>query len=128
MGYLYSIKDGFLKVSKGTFEVVIGNKFGNLYKMIGSTIVGGATLIFEDLNFEDTMLWHMKLGHLGEKNMLEFHNNILLKGEKTCMLIFVYIVFTVRRKEFVLRYQITLVLVFGLFHFQCLGICDYCVS
>ena len=37
---------------------------------------------------DDTKLWHMRLGHIGERGMLELHKRNLLKGVKTCKLDF----------------------------------------
>ena len=39
-------------------------------------------------NTDDTKLWHMQLGHIGEHGMLELHKKNLLKGVKTCKLDF----------------------------------------
>jgi hypothetical protein len=35
-----------------------------------------------------TVLWHMRLGHMGEQGMLKLHKRNLLKGVKTCKLEF----------------------------------------
>jgi hypothetical protein len=35
-----------------------------------------------------TILWHMRLGHMGERGMLERDKRNLLKGVKTCKLQF----------------------------------------
>jgi hypothetical protein len=35
-----------------------------------------------------TVLWHMQLGHMSERGMLELHKINLLKGVKTCKLDF----------------------------------------
>ena len=37
---------------------------------------------------DDTKLWHMRFGHIGERGMLELHKRNLLKGVKTCKLDF----------------------------------------
>ena len=37
---------------------------------------------------DNTILWHMRLGHMGERGMLELHKRDLLKGVKTCKLEF----------------------------------------
>ena len=45
-GYCYKSKNGLIKVSKGVMVVVKGQKVeGNIYKLFGNTIVGGATTI-----------------------------------------------------------------------------------
>jgi hypothetical protein len=35
-----------------------------------------------------TILWHIRLGHMSERGMLELHKRNLLKGVKTCKLDF----------------------------------------
>ena len=59
------------------------------YKLIGNTVIGRvAVTIPVESNTDDTKLWHMRLGHIGEHSMLELHKKNLLKGVKTCKLDF----------------------------------------
>ena len=51
---------------------------------MGTIIVGGATII--KLELDNTTLQHMRLRHMGERGMMEFHKRKLLKGIKTCKL------------------------------------------
>ena len=37
---------------------------------------------------DNTVLWHMRLGHMSERGMVELHKRNLLKGIKTCKLDF----------------------------------------
>ena len=37
---------------------------------------------------DNTVLWHMRLGHMSERGMVELHKRNLLKGIKTCKLNF----------------------------------------
>ena len=53
---------------------------------MGTTIVGEAATIELELN--NTTLWHMRLGYIGDRGMMELHKRKLLKGIKTCMLEF----------------------------------------
>ena len=55
---------------------------GNIYKLLDTTIVGGVATIESESN--STVLWHMRLGHMGERGMMELHKRNLLKGIKTC--------------------------------------------
>ena len=57
---------------------------GNIYKLMGTTIVGGAAIVEPEL--DSTTLWHMRLRHMGERGMIELHKRKLLKGIKTCKL------------------------------------------
>ncbi|KAL4292152.1 hypothetical protein GQ457_14G024210 [Hibiscus cannabinus] len=59
---------------------------GNIYKLLGSTVVGGANSV-ESCD-DDTKLWHMRLGHLSESGMVALHKRNLLHGVKSCKLDF----------------------------------------
>ena len=49
---------------------------GNIYKLLGNTIVGGVTVVESD-NDNCTRLWHMRLDHLSERGMTELYKNLL---------------------------------------------------
>ena len=84
-GFNYKSANGVMKVSKGVLTVMKGQKLaGNIYKLMSTTIVGGATTVEPEL--DSTTLWHMQLGHMGEWGMIELHKRKLFKGIKTCKL------------------------------------------
>ena len=78
-----------MKITKGALMVVKGQKIKTLYKLIGNTVAGkvAVTTLMES-STDDTKLWPMRLGHIGERGMLELHKRNLLKGVKTCKLDF----------------------------------------
>ena len=86
-GFSYKSTSRVMKVSKCVMTVMKGQKLaGNIYKLLGTIIVGGvATAEFES---DSTVLWHMRLGHMGEHGMMKLHKRNLLKGIKTCKLDF----------------------------------------
>ena len=89
LDYSYLSKGGVMKITKGTLLVMKGRKVNHLYKLIRKTLVGGAAVITPtESSTDDTKLWHMRLGHIGECGMLELHKRNLLKGVKTCKLDF----------------------------------------
>ena len=56
-------------------------------------------LQFVEFESESTVLWHMWLGHMGERGMMELHKRNLLKGIKICKLDFYkYCVFGKQKK------------------------------
>ena len=86
-GFSYKYANGVMKMSKGVLIVMKGQKMeGNIYKLMGNTIVGGAATVEPEL--DSTALWHMRLGHMGEHGMMELHKRKLLKGIKPCKLEF----------------------------------------
>ena len=87
-GYYYKSKNGLMKVSKGVMVVMKGQKREcNIYKLLGNTIVGGATAVTESKQ-DDTLLWHMRLRHISECGMRELQKRNLLAGVKSCKLDF----------------------------------------
>ncbi|KAK2968665.1 hypothetical protein RJ640_004024 [Escallonia rubra] len=84
-----SIKGGVMKVNKGAMVIMKGQKTGNLYKLMGNTIIGGAlVLTHTGYSSDNSELWHKRLGHLCEGDMLELHKRKLLQGMKLCKLDF----------------------------------------
>ena len=53
---------------------------------MGTTTVGGAAIV--ELELDNTNLWHMQLGYIGERGIMKIHKRKLLKGIKTCKLEF----------------------------------------
>jgi hypothetical protein len=86
-GYGYKSIDGIMKVTKGAMVVMKEQKnLKNIYKLLGSTIIGGIASV--ESESDCTILWHMQLGHISERSMLELYKKNLLKGVKTCKLDF----------------------------------------
>ena len=57
-GFNYKSSNGVIKVRKGVLTVMKGKKLvGNIYKLMGTTIVGGATTVEPKL--DSTTLWNM---------------------------------------------------------------------
>ncbi|KAK3009920.1 hypothetical protein RJ639_011490 [Escallonia herrerae] len=84
-----SIKGGVMKVSKGAMVIMKGQKTRNLYKLMGKTVIGGASVSTHAGSSNDNSeLWHKRLGHLSEGGMLELHKRKLLQGVKSCKLDF----------------------------------------
>ena len=70
-------------MSKSVLTVMKGQKLtGKIYKLMGTTIIGGAAIVEPEL--DSTTLWHVRLGLMGERGMMELHKRKLLKGIKTC--------------------------------------------
>jgi hypothetical protein len=81
-GYGYKSESRVMKVTKGAMVVMKGQKSSkNIYKLLGNTVVGGIASVESDSDC--TILWHMQLGHMSERGMLELHKRNLLKGVKT---------------------------------------------
>ncbi|KAE8655753.1 Retrovirus-related Pol polyprotein from transposon TNT 1-94 [Hibiscus syriacus] len=55
---------------------------GNIYKLLGSTVVGGVHSV--EFCDDTTKLWHMRLAYLSECGMAELHKRNLLHGVKSC--------------------------------------------
>ncbi|GKV28505.1 hypothetical protein SLEP1_g37549 [Rubroshorea leprosula] len=82
-GCRYSCEGGVLKVSKGALVILKGKKVGGLYHVQGSTINGiCAVSTSSSLDKDVTRLWHMRLGHMSERGMMELSKRGLLCGQK----------------------------------------------
>ncbi|KAG8474731.1 hypothetical protein CXB51_031459 [Gossypium anomalum] len=88
-GYKYTAESGVLKISKGSFVVMKGQrKTAKLYVLQGSTVTGDA-VAFSSLSDDDiTKLWHLRLGHMSENDMVELSKRGLLDGQGICKLNF----------------------------------------
>ena len=81
--------NGILKVVSEALVVMKGIRRSNLYLCQGSTSVGTiATVLEVDKVAEMSKLWHMRLGHAGQKYLQTLAMQGLLKGAKTCKLDF----------------------------------------
>ncbi|GKV08223.1 hypothetical protein SLEP1_g19888 [Rubroshorea leprosula] len=71
-GCRYFCAGGVLKVSKGALVILKGKKVGGLYHLQGSTVNGTcAVSTSSSPNKDVTRLWHMRLGHMSERGMME---------------------------------------------------------
>jgi hypothetical protein len=76
-----------------------GFRCGTLYKLLGRTYTNGCNnfVVLEQRNKEDktnivpgkkTMLWHQRLGHIGEKGLRTLHGKGMVEGMFNCTLDF----------------------------------------
>lgn len=72
-GHKIVIKGGVLKILSGTLVVMKKKKECNLYFLQGCTIIS-SFLVLTEYEEDSTMLWHMQLGHVGEKAMTVLSN------------------------------------------------------
>ena len=102
-GYSYKSENEIMKVSKGAMVVMTGQKISsNVYKLLGNSILGGVAVVakFED---DDTLLWHLQLGHMSDRGMRELHKRNLLARIKSCKLDFYK--YCIMRKQCRVRFK-----------------------
>jgi len=63
-----SIRDEVLKMVKGSMVVLKGVRRNNFYYLKGSTVTGQVATSTNSDNY-CTQLWHIRLGHTGEKSL-----------------------------------------------------------
>ena len=68
-----------------------GIKIGTLYKLLGKTdgdscnqVVDPKTKDILSCVVDSTMLWHRRLGHIGEKGLCAMHSKGIVKGLLDC--------------------------------------------
>ncbi|KAE8691959.1 hypothetical protein F3Y22_tig00110864pilonHSYRG00223 [Hibiscus syriacus] len=85
-GSVVTMRDGVLKVTYDALVMMKGIRRNNLYYYQGSTIIGAVAAAFGGDDLDATQLWHMRLGHAGEKSLQILAKKRLLKGAKACKL------------------------------------------
>ncbi|KAH9717385.1 hypothetical protein KPL71_021793 [Citrus sinensis] len=83
--YKVTIKDGIMKFTHGAMVILQGIRRHNLYYLKGGT-TDKANVV--EAHSDTTKLWHVRLGHAGEKSLQTLMRHGLLKGTKTCKLNF----------------------------------------
>jgi hypothetical protein len=80
---------------------------GTLYKLLGSTYSNGcnSSVVLEQRNKKyktntvpgkKTMLWHQRLGYIGEKGLQTLHDKGMVEGMCSCTLDYVNIAYMVK--------------------------------
>ncbi|KAG8498113.1 hypothetical protein CXB51_007338 [Gossypium anomalum] len=89
-GYRYTAESGVLKISKGSLIVMKGQrKTIKLYVLPSFIVIGDAAVASSSFSDDDiTKLWHMRLGHMSENDMVELSKRGLLDGQGICKLNF----------------------------------------
>jgi hypothetical protein len=91
--------NGTCKMVRGAMVLMRGVRCGILYKLLGSTYTNRCnnSIVPEQRNKEDktntvpgkkTMLWHQRLGHIGEKGLRTLHGKGMVEGMSNCTLDF----------------------------------------
>ncbi|KAG8474501.1 hypothetical protein CXB51_031160 [Gossypium anomalum] len=88
-GLTITLRDGLLKVVAGVLTVMKGTRRNNWYYLNGSIVIGSTSIAsVKDADSEATRLWHMRLGHAGEKALQNLAKQGLLKGANSYKLEF----------------------------------------
>jgi len=75
LGLEVSLRDGVIKMIKGSIVVLKGVQRNNLYYLKNSMATGQvATSTKSDNDY--TQLWHMRLEHTGEKSLQVLQTNV----------------------------------------------------
>nr|GFA62685.1 retrovirus-related Pol polyprotein from transposon TNT 1-94 [Tanacetum cinerariifolium] len=87
-GFEVRAKDGVMKFISGVLVVMKGiRKINNTYHYKGIIVVGTIAAVTDgDRNLKTVKLWHMRLGHAGEKSLNLLIKQGLLKGVSFCKL------------------------------------------
>ena len=81
-GFKYSGGDGVLNVYRGSDVILKGFMNGTLYLLKGTTVTGSANVASPEIPEEDmTKLWHMRLGHMGDRGMQHLSKQDLLHSD-----------------------------------------------
>jgi transposase InsO family protein len=82
-GFSFKGEGGAIHVCRGSNVILKGIKRGTLYFLQGSTVTGSAAVASSVVHQDDlTRLWHMRLGHMGERGLQILSKEDLLGGHK----------------------------------------------
>ena len=79
------------KMVRGEMVLMMGVQYGTMYKLLGRTIIDGCnnTIVpkrrkeennVPNVSRGDTMLWHQRLGHIGEKGLQSLQGKGMVEG------------------------------------------------
>ena len=76
------------KMVQGELVLMWGVWIGTLYKLLGSIVIDGCNnyVVPESgakylvVSGENTILWHQRLGNIGEKGLRILHGNVMVEG------------------------------------------------
>src|SRR3954471_23054695 len=80
-GYVFQGEKSILRVMKGSKEVLRGVKKQGLYTL-EAEVVSGSTNVASTKPLSKTEIWHMRLGHVSERGLVELGKQNLLGGDK----------------------------------------------
>ena len=81
LGYFTKIKHGMLKISSGSLILVKGTKMNGLYILDCSIVIALASMASQTPH-DKIKLWHLRLGHVNERGLVELEKQNLLNGNK----------------------------------------------
>ena len=81
LGYCTRIERGMIRISHGALVTAKGSKIHGLYILEGSPVIAHASFNSVD-TLDITKLWHLRLGHVSERGLVELAKQGLLRNEK----------------------------------------------
>lgn len=81
LGYFTKIKHGMLKISSGSLILVKGTKMNGLYILDCSIVIALASMASQTPH-DKIKLWHLRLGYVNERGLVELEKQNLLNGNK----------------------------------------------
>ena len=98
LGLELSIKNGVLKMTRGSMMVLKGVRRKNLYYLMGSTVTGRVMTSISSGNV-CTQVWHMRLAHTREKSLQALAKKGSLEGTSTSIWNWMDTTFWIRRRR-----------------------------
>ncbi|KAK0591233.1 hypothetical protein LWI29_037324 [Acer saccharum] len=86
-GYAYKAERGVLKASKGSLVILKYDKKNGLYVLRGGAVTNEVACIASKIS-DKGILWHMRLGHMSERCVLELSKRDLLNRDQVSKLDF----------------------------------------
>lgn len=80
-GYVFKGEKGMLEVAKGSMVVMRGIKKNGIYSLESDIVIGSTSVVSKKL-VSKIEPWHMRLGHLSERGLIDLGKQNLLCGDK----------------------------------------------
>jgi len=80
LGYCTRIERGMMRISHGALVIAKGSKIHGLYILEGSIVIDHASVASVD-TLDIIKLWHLRLGHVSERGLVELAKQGLLGNE-----------------------------------------------
>ncbi|XP_027340957.1 uncharacterized protein LOC113854254 [Abrus precatorius] len=81
IGLTTKIEQGVVKIQKGASTVAKEVKKNGLYLLEGSTIIAHTSVASQTMQ-DKTKLWHLRLGHISERDLVELNKQKLLGDDR----------------------------------------------
>ena len=86
-GVIFCCDKDSCKMTRGSIVIARGVRYGTLYKLLAEIVTVGSGFVSEEAKedgHDKSMLWHQRLGHIGEKGLSTLATSQMVEGVPDC--------------------------------------------